>query len=113
MAAGGRELFGISFVIPACVVHMEKTMNSIKRCTLLFLLALASVPAFAADLVQVSTSVTYPSANPGGADEGTVLINNNTNADVRVRLDLRVVFSDGKVQRLTGVSDPGVLPPGG
>ena len=88
-------------------------MNSIKRCTLLFLLALASVPAFAADLVQVSTSVTYPSANPGGADEGTVLINNNTNADVRVRLDLRVVFSDGKVQRLTGVSDPGVLPPGG
>ena len=32
---------------------------------------------------------------------------------MRVRLDARVVFSDGKVQRLTGIQDPGVLPAGG
>ena len=88
-------------------------MHSIKRCTVLFLFALVAVPAFAADLVSVSTHVTYPSANRGGANEGEVLITNSVNADVRVRLDVRVVFSDGSVQRLTGIPDPGVLPPGG
>lgn len=90
-------------------------MQSLKHCTVAFLLALAAAPMFAAeaDLVSVTTSVSSPSANPGGANEGTVLINNNTNADVRVRLDMRVVFSDGSVQRLTGISDPGVLPPDG
>lgn len=90
-------------------------MHSFKRCIIVFLLAFAAAPAFAAqaDLVSVSADVTYPSANPGGANEGTVLITNNTNADVRVRLDVRVVFSDGTVQRLTGIPDPGVLPPGG
>ena len=77
------------------------------------MLALMAVPAFAADLVSVTTEVTHPTANPGGANEGTVLITNNTNADVRVRLDMRVIFSDGSIQRLTGISDPGVLPPGG
>jgi hypothetical protein len=88
-------------------------MNSFKLCTVLLLLALAAVPAFAADLVSVSTHVTYPSANRGGANEGEVLITNNVNADVRVRLNVRVVYADGTVQRLTGISDPGVLPPGG
>ncbi len=89
-------------------------MQSFKHCTVVFLLVLAA-PAFAADadLVHVTTSVSSPTANPGGANEGTVLINNNTNADVRVRLDMRVVFSDGTVQHLTGISDPGVLPPDG
>lgn len=86
---------------------------NIKRCTVILLLALAAIPAFAADLVSVSTHVTYPTANPGGANEGEVLITNNTNADVRVRLDVRVVYADGTVQRLTGIADPGVLPPGG
>jgi hypothetical protein len=28
-------------------------------------------------------------------------------------MNLRVVFSDGSVQRLTGIPDPGTLPPGG
>jgi hypothetical protein len=90
-------------------------MHSIKHCAIALLFALAAVPALAADadLVSVTTSVSQPTANPGGADEGTVLINNITNADVRVRMDLRVVFSDGTVQRLTGIADPGVLPPGG
>lgn len=87
-------------------------MHSLRLCAVLILLAFAAVPAFAADLVSVSTSVT-PTANPGGANEGTVLINNNVNANVRVRLDVRVVFSDGTVQRLTGIGDPGVLPPDG
>lgn len=88
-------------------------MYVFQRFAVLLLLALATVPAFAADLVSVSTHVTYPSANPDGANEGEVLIMNNTNADVRVRLDMRVIFSDGKVQRLTGIADPGVLPPDG
>lgn len=90
-------------------------MHSLKRYSVFFLLALASVPAIAAeaDLVSVTTTVSHPSASRGGANEGTVLINNNVNADVRCRLDMRVVWSDGTVQRLTGISDPGVLAPGG
>ena len=94
---------------------MEKAIQSFKHYTVLCLLALVSVPAFAApaDLVSVSTSVTHATANPGGANEGTVLINNNITADVRVKLEVRVVFANGMAQRLTGISDPGVLPPGG
>src|SRR3990170_1403962 len=89
-------------------------MRLSKRCVVMFLLAFAAaVPAFAADLVSVSTHVSYPTASPGGANEGSVLIANDTSADVRVRLDMRVVFSDGSVQRLTRIPDPGVLPPGG
>lgn len=89
-------------------------MHSFNRLMagLLFTLV-AAVPAFAADLVTVTTHVTYPTANPGGANEGEVLITNDTASDVRVRLNVRVVFSDGSVQRLTGIPDPGVLPPGG
>lgn len=90
-------------------------MHSLKRSSVLLLLALASVPAFAADadLVSVTTTVSHATASRGGANEGTVLINNNVNADVRVRMDMRVVWSNGTVQRLTGISDPGVLAPGG
>lgn len=90
-------------------------MHSLKIYTVLFLLAVAAVPAFGADanLVSVSTHVSQATASRGGANEGTVLINNETTADVRVRLDVRVVYSDGTVQRLSGITDPGVLPPGG
>lgn len=90
-------------------------MKTWKSSAVVVLLALASVPVSAADadLVSVSTNVSHPTASPGGANEGTVLINNNTNADVRVRLDMRVVFSDGSIQRLSGITDPGVLPPDG
>lgn len=88
-------------------------MHSFKRSTLIVLVAFAAVPAFAADLVTVTTHVTWPSANQGGANEGEVTIMNNTSADVRVRLDMRVVYSDGTVQQLTGISDPGVIAPGG
>ena len=70
-------------------------------------------PALAADLVSVSAHTTYTTANPGGANEGTCFIFNSTSGDVRVRLDARVVFSDGKVLRLTGIQDPGILPAGG
>jgi hypothetical protein len=93
---------------------MEKAMHPLKRYTVLFLLTLATVPVFAAnaDLVSVSTHVSQPTATPGGANEGDILITNNVNADVRVRLNVRVVFSNGAVQRLTGIDDPGVLPPG-
>lgn len=76
-------------------------------------LVLASVPVLAADLVSVSAHVTFPTANPGGADEGSCFISNNTTGDVRVRLDMRIIYSDGTVQRLRGIPDPGVLPPGG
>ena len=88
-------------------------MHSYKRLIVVLVVALAAVPVFAADLVTVTTEVTYSTAHPDGANEGTVLITNNTNADVRVRLDMSVVYADGTVQRLTGISDPGVLPPGG
>ena len=73
----------------------------------------SSIPVAAADLVFVSAHTTFPTANPGGADEGTGCFSNSTTRDVRVRLDVRVRFSDGTVQRLTGISDPGVLPPQG
>lgn len=88
-------------------------MHSFHRYTVVLLLALATVPVFAADLVSVSTHVSQPTASRGGANEGTVLIENHTAADVRVRMDLRVVFSNGAVQVLSGIADPGVLPPGG
>ena len=88
-------------------------MNSLKYSAVALLLALVSVPVFAADVVTMTTSVSHPTAAQGGANEGTVLINNNTNGDVRVRLDVRVIYSNGVVQRLTGISDPGTLGPGG
>ena len=77
------------------------------------LVASVATPVLAADLVAVSAHVTFTTANPGGADEGTCFISNSTSGDVRVRLDARVVFSDGKVQRLTGIQDPGILAAGG
>lgn len=91
-------------------------MDSWKASSLVLLLAVAvAVPmgAAEADLVSVSTNVSSPTASPGGANEGTVLINNNHSADVRVRFDLSVIFSDGSVQQLSGISDPGVLGPDG
>ena len=80
---------------------------------LLFVAAFSATPALAADLVSVSAHTTYLTANPGGANEGTCFISNSTSGDVRVRLDARVVFLGGKVQRLTGIQDPGILGTGG
>ena len=77
------------------------------------LATLLTLPAAAADLVSVAAQVTFPTANPGGADEGTCTIANSTPGDVRVRLEARVVFADGKVSRLSKIQDPGTLPPGG
>jgi hypothetical protein len=90
-------------------------MRSSTVCVTMLFVLIASVatPALAADLVSVSAHVTYTTANPGGANEGTCFVSNSTSGDVRVRLDARVVFSDGKVQRLTGIQDPGILPTGG
>jgi len=82
-------------------------------CAFVLLASFAAAPALAADLVFVSAHTTFPTANPGGADEGTCFISNSTSGDVRVRLDVSVVYSDGTVQRLTGIQDPGVLGAGG
>ncbi len=73
----------------------------------------ATAPALAADLVSLAAHVTNPTANPGGANEGACFVSNTTNGSVRVRLDVRVIYSNGKVERLTGIPDPGVLPAGG
>ena len=90
-------------------------MPSLKHYTAILLLAFASVPAFAApaNLVSVSTSVTHATATAGGTNEGSVLINNVHTADVRAKLEVRVVYANGQTQRLTGITDPGVLPPNG
>ena len=84
-----------------------------KHCTFLVLLAFAAVPAFAADLVSVSTHVSNPVASPNGSNSGDILITNITTADVRVSLKVRVVYANGAVQSLSGITDPGTLPPGG
>ena len=78
------------------------------------LLVVATTPAFAApaDLVRVTTHVSQPSASPGGANQGEVLIENIVNSNVRVRMSCRVVWSDGSVQQLSGIADPGTLAPG-
>jgi hypothetical protein len=78
----------------------------------LLLVAFAATPTLAADPVFVPAHTTFPTANQGGADEGTCFIN-KTPGDARVRLDARVVVSDGRVQRLSGIQDPGVLGAGG
>ena len=88
-------------------------MHLLKHCTIALLLAFAAAPAFAADLVSVSSHVSYPTAPQNGVNEGEVLINNNTTGNVRVRMNVKVVYSDGTVQRLSGIDDPGTLPPGG
>lgn len=72
-----------------------------------FLLPFGAVQA--ADVIFLSAHTTFATANPGGANEGTCFIGNETGGDIRVRLDVRVVFADGKVQRLTGIPDPGVI----
>ena len=41
------------------------------------------------------------------------LIENITSSNVRVRMTCRVVWSDGSVQQLSGIADPGTLAPGG
>lgn len=90
-------------------------MKANKFRAVLVLLAVATVPLFAAtaDLVHVSTRVGQLAVNPGGTNTAEVLIENMVNADVRVRLECRVVYADGAVQTLSGISDPGTLGPGG
>lgn len=87
-------------------------MHSIKRSTLLLLVAFAAVPMFGADLVSVTTSA-GTIAHRGSAGHGDVLITNISTTDVRVTLNVRVVFFDGTVQTLSGTGDPGTLAPGG
>lgn len=73
----------------------------------------SAAPTPPADVVSVATQVTFPTAVPGGANEGSCLVLNATSGDVRVRLNAEVAFSDGGTSRLTGNFDPGVLPPDG
>ncbi|HEX6084405.1 MAG TPA: hypothetical protein VF266_07760 [Thermoanaerobaculia bacterium] len=90
-------------------------MKIMKIWAVIALLAVATTPAFGApaDLVHVTTHVSQPSASPGGANEGEVLIENITSSNVRVRMTCRVVWADGSVQQLSGIADPGTLAPGG
>jgi hypothetical protein len=90
-------------------------MQTKKFWAVLVLLAVATTPVFAApaDLVNVTTHVSQPSASPGGANQGEVVIENKVNSNVRVRMACRVVFADGSVQQLSGIADPGTLAPGG
>lgn len=88
-------------------------MRSLPTCAIALVLASMASRTLAADLVSVSAHTTFPAANPGGADEGSCFISNGTAGDVRVRLDIRVVYSDGNTERLRGIQDPGVLSSGG
>lgn len=72
-----------------------------------------AAPTPPADVVHVATSVLFPAATAGGANEGVCTVVNATPGEVRVRLQVRVVFADGSVSRLTGNFDPGVLGPDG
>ena len=90
-------------------------MHSLKRCTVLLVLAFAAVPLCAAnaDLITVTTHVSSAAVTPGGSNHGEILITNNSTGDVRVSVTAQVVYADGMVQALSGLGDPGVLPPGG
>jgi hypothetical protein len=84
-----------------------------RASVVLLLVAFAATPTLAADRVFVPAHTTLPTASQRGVDEGTCFVSDNTAGDARVRLNARVVFSDGNVQRLTGIQDPGVLGAGG
>lgn len=84
-------------------------MDSLKKTVVVLMLVLAAVPAFAADLVSVSTHVSQTAVSPGGTNHGDILISNNTLSDVRFRMEVRVVYADGTVQYLTGLTDSGTL----
>ena len=73
----------------------------------------SEAPTPPADVVSVATHVSFATAVPGGANEGSCLVLNATSGDVRVRLSAAVEFADGATSRLTGNFDPGVLPPDG
>lgn len=61
------------------------------------------------DLVAVSTHTFFPEATAGTANEGTCLVVNTSPVPVRVRMDVAVVYADGRVERLSRIQDPGVL----
>jgi hypothetical protein len=65
------------------------------------------------DLVSVATHVLFPTATPASANEGTCLVLNTSGAPVRAWLDAYVLYSDGHVERLSRLGDPGVLEPDG
>ncbi|HEX5044373.1 MAG TPA: hypothetical protein VFV75_15810 [Candidatus Polarisedimenticolaceae bacterium] len=83
----------------------------------LAVLAVLAVPALAHaappnyDLLYVETEVTWPTANPGSANEGGCFVLNTTHGDVRTRIELQVEFADGKVERLTNTGVPMLLHP--
>ena len=65
------------------------------------------------DLVAVGTSVFFPTAPAGTANEGTCTVENTSSVPVRVRLEAEIVYADGRVGRLSQLGDPGVLEPDG
>lgn len=73
------------------------------------LVAFVTIPAFAADLVDVATHVQWDTVPLGTANEGSCFIRNRGLGEVRVRMDTRVVFANGHVLRLTGIDDPGPI----
>ncbi|HEX6849892.1 MAG TPA: hypothetical protein VF139_00685 [Candidatus Polarisedimenticolaceae bacterium] len=80
------------------------------RVALLTCLAIvATIPANAADLVDVATHVQWDSVPLGTANEGSCFIRTRGLGEVRVQMDTRVVFANGYVLNLTGIDDPGVI----
>ncbi len=65
------------------------------------------------DLVAVATSVFFPEASPGGANEGVCTVLNVSPSPVRARIEAEIVYADGHADRLSRIQDPGVLDVGG
>ena len=65
------------------------------------------------ELVTVATQVFFPTASPGTANEGTCLVLNTSGVPVKVRMEVAVVYADGRAERLSRIQDPGVLEPDG
>jgi hypothetical protein len=61
------------------------------------------------ELVTVATQTFFPTASPGTANEGTCLVLNSSDVPVRVRMEVAVVYADGRADRLSRIQDPGVL----
>ena len=72
-------------------------------------LVLAASPALAQgspDLITLNTAVGFATSNPGGFNEGTCTVFNNTTGTIRVRLDAQVTYADGTVSRLSNLGQP-------
>ena len=69
---------------------------------------LAAAPALAqsssGNVITLTTSIAYPSAQPGGFNEGACMVSNDTTETIRVSFEATVTYADGTSSRL--VDDP-------